>query len=77
MSTPPVAVEDVTTICCVGAGVIGGGWAAYFLAQGYDVVAWDPAPDAETRLRHLVDAAWPALTELGLRPGADRSRLRV
>ena len=46
---------------------------AYFLAQGYDVVAWDPAPDAEERLRHLVDAAWPALTELGLRRGRDHA----
>ena len=75
MSTPPVAVEDVRTICCAGTGVIGGGWVAYFLAHGYDVVAWDPAPGAEERLRHLVDAAWPALTELGLAEGADRSRL--
>ena len=77
---PPVAVADVRTVSCVGAGVIGGGWAAYFLARGYDVVAWDPAPDAEERLRHLVDAAWPALTELGLcrgrrpRPAASSSR---
>jgi carnitine 3-dehydrogenase len=55
--------------------VIGGGWAAYFLAHGYDVVAWDPAPDAETRLRHLVDQAWPALTEIGLADGAHRDRL--
>ncbi|MCD2195603.1 3-hydroxyacyl-CoA dehydrogenase NAD-binding domain-containing protein [Actinomycetospora endophytica] len=64
-------------ITCIGAGVIGGGWAAYFLARGFDVVAWDPAPDAEARLRRTVDAAWPALTELGLDDGADRSRLRV
>ena len=72
----PVAVTDVRTVCCVGAGVIGGGWAAYFLARGYDVVAWDPAPDAESRLRHLVDAAWPALTQVGLAAGADPARLR-
>ncbi len=76
MSTPPVAVGDVRTVCCVGTGVIGGGWVAYFLAHGYDVVAWDPSPDAEGRLRHLVDAAWPALTELGLKEGASRDRLR-
>jgi carnitine 3-dehydrogenase len=61
---------------CAGTGVIGGGWVAHFLARGYDVVAWDPAPGAEDRLRHLVDAAWPAVTELGLADGADRSRLR-
>jgi carnitine 3-dehydrogenase len=71
-----VAPGEVRTVACVGAGVIGGGWAAYFLARGYDVVAWDPAPDAETRLRHLVDQAWPALTELGLADGAGRDRLR-
>ena len=76
MSTPPVAVTDVRTVCVAGTGTIGGGWAAYFLAHGYDVVAWDPAPSAESRLRHLVDAAWPALTELGLVEGADRSRLQ-
>lgn len=69
------APEDVRTVTCVGAGVIGGGWVAYFLARGYDVIAWDPAPDAEARLRHLVDAAWPSLTELGLAEGADRGRL--
>jgi carnitine 3-dehydrogenase len=71
-----VAPEDVRTVTCAGTGVIGGGWAAYFLARGYDVVAWDPAPDAEDKLRHLVDAAWPALTALGLADGADRDRLR-
>src|ERR1700712_685661 len=76
MAGVPVAVADVRTVCCVGSGVIGGGWAAYFLARGYDVVAWDPAPDAETRLRHLVEAAWPALTQLGLAADADPARLR-
>ncbi len=57
--------------------MIGGGWAAYFLARGYRVVAWDPAEDAEPRLRHLVTAAWPALTELGLAEGAGLDNLTV
>jgi carnitine 3-dehydrogenase len=68
---------QVRTVTCVGAGVIGGGWAAYFLARGYQVRAWDPAPDAEGRLRHLVDRSWPALTELGLAPGASPDHLVV
>lgn len=75
MSRP--APEDVRTVVCAGAGVIGGGWAAYFLARGYDVVVWDPAPDAEKRVRHVVDLAWPALTELGLVAGADPASLVV
>ncbi len=68
-------IEDVRTVVCAGTGVIGGGWVAYFLAHGYRVVAWDPGERAEGRLRHLVDSAWPALTELGLAEGADRSNL--
>ena len=76
MAAVPVAVADAPAPSAASEPVIGGGWAAYFLARGYDVVAWDPAPDAETRLRHLVDAAWPALTQLGLAEGADPARLR-
>ena len=72
-----VAPEEVRTVTCIGAGVIGGGWVAYFLARGYRVVAWDPAEDAEARLRHLVASAWPALTELGLSDGASLDNLTV
>jgi carnitine 3-dehydrogenase len=67
--------DRVRRVACIGAGVIGGGWAAHFLARGYDVVAWDPAPDGAERLRELVATAWPALTELGLAPGAAPERL--
>jgi carnitine 3-dehydrogenase len=66
----------VRTVAVIGTGVIGGGWAAHFLRTGYDVVAWDPGPDAATRLAGLVDTAWPALDRLGLRDGASRDRLR-
>ncbi|ALL84099.1 3-hydroxybutyryl-CoA dehydrogenase [Pseudonocardia sp. EC080619-01] len=64
-------VTEIRTVACIGAGVIGGGWAAYFLSRGLTVRAWDPAPDAGDKLRRLIDAAWPALTELGLAEGAD------
>ncbi|WP_257136918.1 3-hydroxyacyl-CoA dehydrogenase NAD-binding domain-containing protein, partial [Streptomyces sp. gb14] len=71
------APEGVRRVACVGAGVIGGGWAAHFLARGYDVTAWDPAPDAAVRLRRLIAAAWPALEQLGLADGASQDRLTV
>ncbi|SDY67994.1 carnitine 3-dehydrogenase [Saccharopolyspora shandongensis] len=74
-NTPsPAAVRRVA---CIGAGVIGGGWVAHFLARGFQVTAWDPAPDFETKLRRLVDAAWPALIELGLADGASRDNLVI
>ena len=59
----------------IGSGVIGSGWAARCLARGLDVVATDPAPGAEARLRAAVDNAWPALERLGLARGASRERL--
>jgi len=68
--------DAVVTVTVVGTGVIGGGWAAHFLRRGYDVVAWDPGPDARTRLSALLDTAWPALERLGLSEGAGRDRLR-
>ncbi|MDQ0392511.1 L-carnitine dehydrogenase [Labrys monachus] len=63
------------TLAIVGTGVIGAGWAARALAHGLDVVAYDPGPDAEAKLRAAVDNAWGALERSGLAPGADRKRL--
>ncbi|GAA4283474.1 3-hydroxyacyl-CoA dehydrogenase NAD-binding domain-containing protein [Brevibacterium daeguense] len=77
LAVAPPAVEDVTTVACVGIGTIGGGWAAYFLARGYRVQAWDPSPEAPARVRELIAAAWPALTELGLADGADPENITV
>jgi len=67
--------KPVKKIAIVGTGVIGASWAAEFLAHGFDVVATDPAPNAEQNLRKFVDAAWPALTEKGLVRNASRNRL--
>lgn len=57
--------ESVHTIAVVGAGVIGASWAAHFLAHGRHVIATDPAPGAEGRLRNAVDAHWRWLYEQG------------
>ena len=68
--------KKVRRVGLVGAGLIGAGWAARCLAHGLDVVASDPAPNAEARLRATVANAWPALKKVGLKPGANQSRLR-
>jgi carnitine 3-dehydrogenase len=52
----------VQRVAVVGTGVIGASWAAHFLAHGLDVVATDPSPGAEQRLRSDVAAIWPTLT---------------
>jgi len=67
--------QEIRRVALVGGGVIGGGWAARCLAHGLDVVATDPGPGAEAKLRATVANAWPALTKVGLKPGASQERL--
>ncbi|MCP3032573.1 NAD(P)-binding domain-containing protein [Halobacillus sp. A1] len=62
-------------IAIVGTGVIGNGWITRMLAQGYDVVATDPAEGAEERMRQAVDQGWPFAEALGLAEGASKERL--
>jgi 3-hydroxyacyl-CoA dehydrogenase len=68
--------KPIRRVAVVGAGVIGASWTALFLAKGLQVVATDPAPNAEASLRRFVDSAWPALERLGLTPEVSRSNLR-
>src|SRR5215468_6308610 len=67
--------KPIRRIAIIGTGVIGASWASLFLAKGLQVVATDPAPNAEASLRKFVDAAWPALERLGLSAGASKSNL--
>ena len=67
--------KPIRRIAVVGTGVIGASWAAEYLARGFDVVATDPAPNAESNLRKLIDEAWKDLTSIGLWKGASRDRL--
>src|SRR6187455_309059 len=62
-------------ISVIGAGTIGASWAAYFLARGFEVSAYDPAPNGEDFARRFIDNAWPTLEKLkAVQPGADRKR---
>lgn len=68
--------RNVQTIACVGVGLVGSGWVAHFLRQGFDVVAYDRRAEAEDFLRRTVADAWPSLEKLGLKNGASKERLR-
>ena len=67
--------KPIRRIAIIGTGVIGASWASLFLAKGLQVVATDPAPNAEASLRRFVETAWPALKRLGLSAGASQSNL--
>ena len=67
--------KPIRRIAIVGTGVIGASWAAEYLARGFDVIATDPAPNAEANLRKYIDEAWKDLTNIGLSKGASRDRL--
>ena len=66
---------QIRNVAIVGTGLIGASWAAQYLASGFDVIATDPAPNAEANLRKCVDEAWKLLTVIGLASGASRDRL--
>jgi carnitine 3-dehydrogenase len=63
-------------VCCIGAGPIGAGWTAYFLARGYEVTVYLHEPGEESSLRSLIDTAWLSLESLGLAEGASLDNLR-
>jgi len=49
----------------VGGGVIGAGWAARFLLNGWDVRVFDPEPASRARVETIIDNARLALPGLG------------
>jgi len=55
-------------VALVGGGVIGGGWAGRLVENGLDVVVFDPHPQAERRVREVLENAERAWTRLTLVP---------
>ena len=69
--------SKVTRVTSIGGGPIGGGWAAHFLARGYDVTIYLHDETETPAFNAILDTAWKSLTDLGLAPGASKDRLRV
>jgi 3-hydroxyacyl-CoA dehydrogenase len=67
--------KEIRKVAIVGTGLIGASWSALYLARGLNVVATDPAPNAEANLRRYIDVAWKDLTVIGLSPNASRDNL--
>ena len=69
--------NSIVRVTSLGAGPIGGGWAAHFLARGYDVTAYLHDEAERPAFEAILDTAWISLTALGLAEGASRDRLTV
>ncbi|MHA6262525.1 carnitine 3-dehydrogenase [Arenibacterium sp. CAU 1754] len=57
------------TAAIIGGGVIGGGWAARFLLNGWDVRVFDPDPEAERKIGDVLSNArrsLPGLSDVAL-----------
>ena len=62
--------------CIIGGGVIGGGWAARFLLNGWDVNIYDPDPEAERKIAEVLTNARNAYPCLFDAPLPEEGRLR-
>jgi carnitine 3-dehydrogenase len=72
-----MASDQVKHVTSIGAGPIGAGWAAHFLARGYDVTAYLHDRNEEDKFMSVVNTAWPCLIDLGLADGASMDRLTI
>ena len=72
-----IAPEKVSCVASIGGGPIGGGWAAHFLARGYDVNLYLHDASEEPAFQTILETAWKSLSALGLHPAASLDRLRI
>lgn len=70
-------MDGIRTVGLIGAGVIGGGWAARCLLNGYDVVLSDPDPEAERKIGAMLENARRALWRLTVAPLPKEGKLTI
>lgn len=59
-----MSADNKNTAAIIGGGVIGGGWAARFLLNGWDVNVYDPADNAQAALNATLENARRSLPRL-------------
>ncbi|MEM9498752.1 MAG: 3-hydroxyacyl-CoA dehydrogenase NAD-binding domain-containing protein [Pseudomonadota bacterium] len=64
-------------VASIGAGPIGGGWTAHFLARGFDVTAYIHDPSEHDAFMSVIETAWDSLLAFGVSDGASLDRLIV
>jgi len=69
--------DKVTKVSTIGAGPIGAGWAAHFLARGFEVTAYIHSMDERAAFNQILDTGWISLVAIGLAEGASRDKLKV
>ena len=50
------------TAAIIGGGVIGGGWLARFVLNGWNVRVFDPDPEAERKINGILAVSYTHLT---------------
>ncbi len=70
-----MTTSTIKNITVVGTGVIGNGWITRFLANGFQVTAYDPDPAAREQTKEAVANAWPSMEKIGLHAEASMDHL--
>ena len=71
------SLNEVKLVTSIGAGPIGGGWTAHYLAQAFKVNAYLHSEDEIDIFNSIVKTAWVSLTDLGLAEGASLQNLQI
>ena len=59
-----VDISSVKTVCSIGGGPIGAGWAAFFLSKGFLVKAYLHSEKEKEDFLSMIDTAWISLEKL-------------
>ena len=72
-----IDIRSVKTVCSIGGGPIGAGWAVFFLAQGLSVKAYLHSEKEEEDYRSMIDTAWISLEKLHNLGSINRNSIQI